>query len=75
MTSGQIVGKMDTQKQLNVPLHFSRMERISSSDDSTCASETAREGVSGLFCPCQEKFHTAVLQGVRNISDPRKIRL
>ena len=28
-----------------------------------------QEAENSLFCPSQEKFHTAVLQGVRNISD------
>ena len=28
----------------------------------------AREGQNSIFCPLQEKFHTVVLKGVRNIS-------
>ena len=28
MTSGQIVGKMDTQKQLNVPLHLGIVKEV-----------------------------------------------
>ena len=65
MTSGQIVGKMDTQKQLNVPLH----PRLAAQREGRVKlAEVLQEAKGAPFCPSKEKFHTGVLQGVGNIS-------
>ena len=90
MTSGQIVGKMDIQKQLNVPLegrelrggHVVAQARERAHGDGGAPRDVvqhtqalgadralAEEARNIQFCPLQEKFHTFVLRGLRNISE------
>ena len=107
MTSGQIVGKMDTQKQLNVPLEGAPRDarggeahaRAGGTEGKSppgpvplrrgvlappapgplqpharahaapAHAAGAEEVINTPFCPLQEKFHTFVLRGLRNISE------
>jgi hypothetical protein len=66
---------MDTQKILNVPLYTGPWDALLRRDGgfrlllTSGSSELDQEARNTPFCPSQEKFHTVVLRGVRNISD------
>ena len=76
MTSGQIIGKMDTQKQLNVPLEFCntgisvtnfprRVEGVLMRGRSIVAQEAKNRP----NIDWQQKIHGGILRGLRNISE------
>ena len=72
-----VKGKMDTQKQLNVPLERARpgqrgperQQRRARGPRQRPARAAGEEVRNTPFCPLQEKFHTFVLRGLRNISE------